>query len=211
MDATWIEVAGLTIRAPVTAGTNLLLTGQCLLYYRSLRSSRAPAATLWGAFFLLMSFATLAGVVKHGFRHQLTENQLILVLWMSNLGSGVSTYFAQRATARIHAGKRWGVAIERLVALQLLVFVSMNVVVGPEIMLVIANSALGLIPVIVVEETAARPGHTTGVWIARGLSLSMLTGAVYVVGFSFGPWFNHIDVAHVLMGGSFYLILRGVR
>lgn len=134
MDATWIEVAGLTIRAPVTAGTNLLLTGQCLLYYRSLRSSRAPAATLWGAFFLLMSFATLAGVVKHGFRHQLTENQLILVLWMSNLRSGVSTYLAQRATA-----------------------------------------------------------------------------AVYGVGLSFGPWFNHIDVARVLLGVSFYLILGGVR
>ncbi len=211
MDATWIEVAGLTIRAPVTAGTNLLLAGQCLLYYRSLRSSRAPAATLWGAFFLLMSSSGGGGAGTSRFRVDLAVDQLALGRWRWKRGGGVSTYFAPRATARMHAGKRWGVAIERLVALQLLVFVSMNVVVGPEIMLVIANSALGLIPVIVVEETAARPGHTTGVWIARGLSLSMLTGAVYVVGFSFGPWFNHIDVAHVLMGGSFYLILRGVR
>ena len=41
MDSTWIDVAGLTIRAPVTAGTNLLLAGQCLLYYRWLWASTA--------------------------------------------------------------------------------------------------------------------------------------------------------------------------
>ena len=211
MDTTWIEVAGVTIRAPVTAGTNLLLAAQCLVYYRSLRSARAPATDLWAAFFLMMSFATLAGAIKHGFRHQLTEDDLSLVLWMSNVGAGVSTYFAQRATARVHAGGPCRVAIERLVGLQLLTFLIVNAVAGPEIILLILNSALGLIPVIVVAAITSRRGRAGGVWVAGGLSLSMLTGVVYVVGLSLGPWFNHIDIAHVLMGVSFYLILRGVR
>ena len=34
---------------------------------------------------------------------------------------------------------------------------------------------------------------------------------MYVVGLSVGPWLNHIDITHVLMGASFFLMARGCR
>ena len=44
-----------------------------------------------------------------------------------------------------------------------------------------------------------------------GLAISIGSGLVYVVRVSLGPWFNHIDIAHVIMSGSLLLVLIGVR
>lgn len=211
MDTTWIDVGGLIIRAPVTAGTNLLLAVQCSLYFRALRTAPSQRSRLWAGFFLAMAVATLAGVVKHGFRHELAPSSLLLVLWVSNLGAGLSTYFAQCATldrlARVKPLRKG----DSIVRAQLLLFLAANVAFGPEILVLLANTAVGLLPVIGAEARAAHRGQADGAWIAAGLSLSIGTGVVYVAELSAGPWLNHVDIAHLLLGVSFWMMLRGAR
>lgn len=210
METTWIELWGTTIKSPVTAGTNLLLAIQCATCFYVLRESPTPRARLWGCFFAMMSAATLAGVFKHGAGHALSVGGMGLVLALSNLASGASTTFAQRATIRTYADtprtRRWW---HRLVYAQLTVFISANLLVGPEIMLLIANTVLGLVPVIVIESMHRRKVCGAGP-VAMGLSVSILTGAVYLLGVSLGRWFNHIDIAHALMGVSLLMIYVGV-
>ena len=209
METTWIEIGRFLIRAPVTAGTSLALAVQCTLYFSSLRAGREARSRLWSGFFLMMAIATFAGVVKHGFRHELSETGLLMVLWASSLTGGISTYYAQRATAVTHAPEHLKRRFDRLFQIQLLVFLVGNVVLGPQMLLLVVNTAAGLFPVIGVEVMALCRGRPGSGWIASGLSLSILTGAVYVVGLSIGPWFNHIDIAHLLMGVSFCLMVRG--
>lgn len=211
METTWIEIGGFTIRAPVTAATNLVLAVQCFLYFRSLRTESGARSRLWSGFFLMMAIATLAGVVKHGFKHELSDTGLFLVLWVSSLTSGISTYYAQRATAAAHTRGQLKRRFDRLFQIQLFVFLAGNVALGPQMLLLVANTAAGLLPVIGVEAMAIRRGHPGSRWIAGGLSVSILTGAVYLVGLSLGPWLNHIDIAHLLMGVSFWLLVRGCR
>ncbi len=211
MQTTWIEIAGFAVRAPVTAGTNLFLAVQCFLYFRSLRAAPAERSRLWSGFFLMMALATFAGVFKHGFQHELSETALVLLLWASNLTGGVSTYYAQRATIAAHAPKHLRCRLDRLPQAQLLAFLCANVALGPEMLLLVVNTAAGLLPVIAVEATALRRGDRSGGGIASGLSLSIMTGVVYVMGLSVGPWLNHIDIAHLLMGVSFFLMVRGCR
>ncbi len=211
METTWIEIGGFLVQAPVTAGMNLVLGVQCTLYFRRLRAGPGVQQNLWSAFFLMMAIATLAGVIKHGFRHELSETGLLLVLWVSSLTSGISTYYAQRATAVTHAPAHLKRRFEQLFKVQLCMFLAANVVLGPQMLLLIVNAAAGLLPVICVEVVAFRRGHSGSGWIAGGLSLSILTAAVYVVGLSVGPWLNHIDIAHLLMVVSFWLIMRGCR
>ncbi len=211
MNTTWIEIGGFVIESPVTAGTNLVLAVQCFLYFRRLRTGLGARRRLWSGFFLMMAIATLAGVFKHGFKHELPETSLFLVLWASNAASGVSTYFAQRATLVAHAPEHAERLLDRLIHAQLFLFLTANVALGPEMLLLVANTALGLLPVIGVEARASYRGYPGAGWIAGGLSLSMLTAAVYVAGLSVGPWLNHIDIAHLLMGVSFWLMVRGGR
>lgn len=127
MDTTWIEVGGLAIRAPVTAGTNLLLAIQCAAYYRWMRTGRTDRRGLWALFFLTMAVAQLGGVPKHGMRHLLGDDALLTLLWISNLASGASIYFAQRATITSHASARARPNLEHLSALQAVLFFGANV------------------------------------------------------------------------------------
>ncbi len=211
METTWIEIGGFMIRAPVTAGTNLILAVQCVLYFRSLRAGPEARSRLWGGFFSMMAIATLAGVLKHGFQHQLSETGLLLVLWVSNVTSGIATYYAQRATAVTHAPEHLKRRFDRLFQVQFFVFLAGNVVLGPQILLLVVNMAAGLLPVLGVEAMALRRGHPGSGWVVGGLSLSILTGAMYVAELSIGPWLNHIDIAHLLIGVSFWLIMRACR
>ena len=211
MEATSIEIGGFVIQAPITAGTNLVLAVQCFLYFRSLRARPEARSRFWGGFFSMMAIATLAGVLKHGFPHELSERGLLLVSWVSSVTGGIATYYAQSATAVTHASEHLKRRFDRLFQIQLLVFLAVNVALGPQMLLLLVNIAAGLLPVIGVEAKALRRGHHGSGWIVGGLSLSILTGAVYLAGLSIGPWLNHIDIAHLLMFVSFWLIVRACR
>ena len=211
METMWIEIGGFRVQAPVTAGTSLVLAVQCFLYFRSLRTGLGARSRLWSGFFLMMAIATFAGVFKHGFRHELSQTGLFLVLWVSSFASGISTYFAQRATLVAHVPEHLKRRLERLLQSQLFLFLAVNIALGPRILLLVVNTAVGLLPVIGVEARAFRRGHPDAGWIAGGISLSILTGTVYAAGLSVGPWLNHIDIAHLLMGVSFWLMVRGCR
>ena len=208
MEATSIEIGGFVIRAPVTAGTNLVLAVQCFLYSRSLRAGREARSRLWGGFFSMMAIATLAGVLKHGFQHELSETGLLLVLWVSSVTGGIATYYAQSATAVTHAPEHLRRRLDRLFQIQFLVFLAVSVALGPQMLLLLVDITAGLLPVIGVEAMALRRGYRGSGWVVGGLSLSILTGVVYLAGLSIEPWLNHIDIAHLLMAVSFWLIVR---
>ena len=209
METTWIEIGGLSIRSPVTAGTNLLLSLQCLAYFARRRRASSGRVRGWGAFFALMALATLAGVFKHGARHLMTEDVLILVLGVSNVASAVAVHLAQEATITSHAPQGRRKAIRLLADVQLAAFLAVNLVFGPEIVFLVVNTAVGLVPVIAVEASRREEVRGGGL-VASGLAVSLLTGLVYGAGLSLGPWLNHVDLAHLLMGMSFFAVHRGV-
>lgn len=209
MESTSIIVAGVTLCAPVNAATNILLTLQCLACWAWLGRRQGERARCWSLFFQMMAVATAAGVVKHAFQESFDADGFTLVLATSSVASGFSILFAQQATLASRAASReW---LRPLPWLQLGAFLLANVLWGPEIVLLIANTAIGLIPVIIAEAGAARRGADGGAPVAGGLALSILSGLVYLGGISPSPWFNHIDVAHLVMGASFELLRRGAR
>ena len=209
MEPTSVVLGGILVAKPVSAGTNLLLCVQCALLYRRRRRAPDERARLWGSFFLWMSIATLAGVPKHGFAHLLSDAGYATVLWISNGAGGLSTWFAQRATISSHVSPGRRRCLEGVVGAQLVVFLAGNALLGPAIFLLIAHTAIGLVPVIAAEARAARRGRAGAGWVAAGLSVSIGTGIVYVAGLSLGPWMGPVDIAHVLMGVSFALIAVG--
>jgi hypothetical protein len=206
---TSMEIAGVVIQSPVNVATDSLLALQCLAYYRHLSRKEGEWARCWALFFQMMAVATAAGVVKHGLHYMLGVDAFTLVLAVSNVASGFSTHSAQRATIMSLAAPVGRSLLQCLTLVQLAVFVAANLAVGPEIMLLIANTAVGLIPVIVVQARAFRRGSTPCGAIAGGLTLSMLAGLAYVGRFSPSPWFDCIDVAHLVMGVSLELVRRG--
>lgn len=205
----WVTLGAVSIAAPATAGTNLLLAVQCFAYHHRLRERPRSRAQLWACFFASMSIATLAGALKHGLRYELGDLGFAGVLWVSNVAGGLATYYAQRATILSHLRGRARRRVHAFVRAQLVGFLTANLALGPEMLLLIADTALGLLPVIGVEARAALRGRREGTWIATGFGISIGTAGVYLVRLSLEPWLNHIDIAHILLGASFFLIVRG--
>jgi hypothetical protein len=209
LDGPWVDVLGVRIQAPVTAGTNVALALQCAYIRWRLRRGVEPGIRLWALFFMAMAVATLAGAAKHALRHVLAPIELGFVLWISSLGSGLAVWAAQRASISSRAAGLRRVGLERASTLQLLAYLVANTAWGPLMSVLIGNTVVGLLPVIHAEARAARGGEPRGRCIAGGLGISMITGLVYVAELSLGHWLNHIDIAHLLMGVSYYLIARG--
>jgi hypothetical protein len=208
MHTTSLEVGGVLVAHPMNTATNVLLAVQCTTYGLLLRRHRGAGTGEWAAFLLLMAAATGAGIVKHGFGYALGERAYEVVLAISNVTGGLSTYFAQLATVGRRAHPL--AATLRMVAYaQVMVFLAVNLVVGPELLLLIANTAVGLAPVIVVEGRSARSLRSGSGLIAAGLLVAMLAGLIYLADVSLGRWFDHIDLAHAVMALSFYAIARG--
>jgi hypothetical protein len=209
MDTTWLELGSILIANPMNAATNVFLSEQCACYALILRRHRSTGGDEWAAFFLLMSVTTGAGAVKHGLGHALDAQTYDVVLAITNVAGGLSTYLAQLATIRRRAHPRS--SFLRMVAYtQVCAFLVVNLVFGPELLLLIANTAVGLVPVIVVEGRSARGGCSGSAMIALGLLVATLAGLVYLADVSMGPWFNHIDLAHAVMALSFHAVARGV-
>jgi len=204
-----IHVAGLTIYEPVTVVTDLALTAQCALYHRRLRGVPDVRGASWGLFFFAMAASTGAGSIKHGFPNALPDGVYETVLWAVALASALSVYHAQRATlASAWIGNGWR-GWRALPACQVVVFAAAGLAIGPEMWLVVVNTAVGLVPVLVAESVAAARGSASSTWVATGLALSLLTALVYVARLSVGVWFTQNDVAHSLMAVSFVLMVRG--
>src|SRR5262245_7013453 len=178
MQTTWLHLGAVDVRSPVTAGTNLLLAVQCSVYFFGLRRAHGERARLWSGFFLMMSLATAAGVLKHGARHLLDARVFLLLLALSNLAAFVSTYYAQHAAITSHASERCKRSCIALAGAQATGFALANVLLGPNIELLVLDTLIGLPPVIAVE-CKGRERALGAAAVARGLSLSILTGLVY--------------------------------
>jgi len=149
VDPPWIDVGGFRIQAPVTVATNLLLAVQCARYWALLRKEPGRVSRLWALFFLGMAVATLAGAPKHGLRHVLGAAQLSLLLWVSAVGAGLAVFCAQGATILAHAGPARRAGLRHTCWAQLVLNGGASVTLGPRVGVVIANTAVGLSPVII--------------------------------------------------------------
>lgn len=208
MDATFVQLGGMTVSSPVTVGTNLLLAVECWLCHRRLRAGGTDRRGLWSLFFLTMAFATLAGAFKHGLGDAVRDGWPAVVPWASNLAAAAAVWLAQQAALAWGAGARPRSVLGRLATVQLVVFLMATLEAGPSMLLLVGHTAVGLMPVMVAEARA--PVRAVGgAWISGGLMVSMASGLVYLGGLSLGRWLTEVDIAHGFMAVSFWLIFKG--
>jgi len=205
-----LTVAGTVVHHPTNVLTDLVLGVQCAVLARAtLRSERDEAQT-WAAFFVLMSVSTALGALKHALGPDALPLVRVPVLVSSGMAAAVATLLAQLATLEIHAPPRRRRQILGALARAQLALFTLAFVYSDAFVLVGVDTALGLLPVLVAETRAAARGRPGAGPIAAGLGVSLLTGAVYAIGLSPSPWFDRVDVAHVLMFVALAWIRRGV-
>ncbi len=166
---------------------------------------------MWRWFFLTLGVAAMAGVAKHGLSAYASSPWFQWVLLVCNLSAGASTYYAQRVTLESGLfGANGRRRLLALVRLQMLAF-ALQVLSRPTFGVVMIQTVFGLSGVLIAEWAAFNRGLVKRAWTVAGLTITIVSGVVYLLHWPAWPFFNHIDLAHVVLLASSGLLYLGAR
>lgn len=209
--STEIDVAGLVVRDPVTALTNVLIFVTALWWFLHLKkhSGSYVHSRFWARFTLGIGSASFIGAIVHGFSFYTDEDQHLIAWLLMCIIQGIGVSMAQVAVFAT-ASPRWRIGLFVVTGLQFLAFVAgMLLVQSYEIAKF--HVALGLLPILIAYALQGLRGDKGKTWIALGILISALTAVVHTFKLSFSVWFNYNDIAHLLIISSIILIGNGVR
>ncbi len=202
------EFAGVIFSEPVTAFGNLILAAVCVYSFLQVRkvedfSGKVP----WSYFFLSLGTATFIGVFTHLFSHY-NPTWLRLIGWCF---SGLTAYFAQAASIQQLTKEKTGtlMLISKVEFVLFLIALYWFQTFG----VVLVITVISLLTVLGVQGYGVISSVLKGSeWILIGFIVSALTAVGRLMNLSIHPvWFNHHDVAHLLMVFAALLILFGVK
>jgi hypothetical protein len=207
---TSVLIAGLKIMEPVAAITDLMITVLCvyifLTLYKPQRINRH-----WPFFFLVMGVSTFCGAIAHGGKAEMNQDAFLFVWLTMQLLICLANYIAQMATLESYFPGHPRIRAFRMVCLlQLFVFFGL-VVYMQAFWIASLNTALSLIPIMIINMSHKRRDRNASAYIAGGISVAFVTAIVHSQKISLHRWFNYKDISHVLIMISFYLMFTGVK
>ena len=209
---TTIHLGSIAVHQPVTVFTDYIIFAMCFFYYLKLKSISNPNKSTrnWTFFFLLLSFASLAGGCSHAF-FEVHEGVAYKSFWLTmQLLNGWSVYVAQVATLDSALSdspnkNKWLVSHKIL----LTVFV-VAVFVFQNFLVVVIDSAWGLIPIMIIHFTDAKKVKDSN-WIAYGIAVLFISAIVNATKLSISIYFNYLDIAHVFIIVNLTFMFIGIK
>lgn len=209
-----VHIAGIRIREPMAALTDLILSGFCFVLFMKLRgkSKEGHPFQLFHYFFLVMSIATLwGGIFGHAFAYAVSDAWK-LPGWILAM---LSVMLAERSGimhSRPLMGNRIGqffsvMNIVELVTLVTLTSRSMN------FFFVEFHAFYGLLIVFGSFELYVyikTKDHGVRIML-YSVCISAVAAAVHIGKLSINPWFNYIALAHLIMCGSALVLYTGIK
>ncbi len=207
---TEVEIAGLVLRDPVTAITNVMIFALSLFCYLKLnkRDMDYPHKN-WNYFFLLIGVSSLVGVVVHGFSYYTSPQVHFHIWWLMGIIQGAGFSIAQFGVGSNVFLKRKSI-VGIVVIIQFLAFAtSMYVTESYEIAKL--HIGLSLVPIMIYYVFLGMKGLKAEIFVATGIGVSALTGVIHALKISFSQWFNYNDIAHVFILASITLMYKGIK
>ena len=207
-EKTSFAIYGVFIQEPVTALTDLLVSGVCLYAFFRL-GSHNRAVVLMKYYFLTMAIATAyGGIVGHAFLSYLSFAWKVPG-WLISMFSVALLERAAIAHSKPILPKKLGkifmiVNIIELLSLATIVLITLNFT------FVEAHAAYGLLFVVfsfelyVFRMTDAESSRRFMI----AIGISAIAATVHLAQISPNAWFNHLDLSHVLMAASAFMFFR---
>ena len=210
---TTITIGRFAFHQPVTATTDFIICILCFVYFLQLHkfpTSFSIYKQNWKLFYLFLSMASLTGGCNHGFftdRFSGGGQAFWLTMQVCNV---VSVYCAQRAAlARMLAESKHKTMWQWAYVVQLLLSV-VAVFVFHNFLVVIVNTAVGLIPIMIQHFNYPKRSNGDEL-IAWGIVILFITALINGFKLAINEYFTHQDIAHVFIIISLSVMLSGVK
>ncbi len=202
----------LRIDEPISVLTDVILCAICFYaFYKTKSLSTYKAINLYRWFFLLTGVSTIvSAVVGHAFLYYFGVDAKIYG-WLFGISGITCAQFAAIYNTRLILGN---FVFKRLVFINSLgviaafiaVFISWSFVV------VEIHGAFGLLLNVTILEyiNYKKTGSPLSIKVIYGIGLAVVAVLCHIFQFAYSVWFNHIDLSHVFMALSMYVIYRGI-
>jgi hypothetical protein len=209
---TSIEILGIRIDEPVTTATDLLVSAVCFFAFYSLRKKDLPGKTqlYFRLYFLLMSIGTfLGGLIGHGFLYALSFPWK-LPGWIVSMLSVALIERSSIERAKPLIDPRVGTFFLALNVIELLAVITVTMS-TLDFKWVEFHSGYGLLGVVL-------PFHAYTYYKTRdpgskvviiAVLIASCAALVFMNRISLHPWFNYLDISHVMMAMGGYVFYRG--
>lgn len=209
---TTITIGGIAFHQPVTAFTDFLITIICFNFF--LRLSRIKnnnqSTMWWKRFFFCLSIASIFGGCSHAF-FEVHSGFGYKLFWFPMQWLNIfSAFSAQQATLFSVLNNSPNKKLWRWSYLIQLILFSASVIVFSNFLVVIIDSAIALIPVMIIHFKNKNNENGNDL-IGWGIVILFLTAIINGTKVSINEYFCYLDIAHVFIIGSLWVMFIGVK
>ena len=207
-----IYLGTLRIDEPVSAITDIIMCSVCFYaFYKTKTLEAYKPVSLYRWFFLLTGLSTLvAALIGHAFLYYFGANAKIYG-WLFGIAGITFAQFAAMYNTRELIGEsifKKLILINgiEVIAAFILVFITWSFVV------VEVHTAYGLLLNVTILEyiNYKRTGSLLSIKLIYGIGIAVVAVLCHIFQLACSVWFNHIDLSHVFMALSMYVIYKGI-
>lgn len=212
-DYTYIDLFGFRLFEPMVAVTNGLLCIISLFVFKHLQRFKHPYPNYMSTFMVIMGVSSVIGAVAHGIHHQFGVFIFDVVAYISNALNLVCVYFCfmgsyvfqMRGKSSPKASVRYAVIV--WIVLMLIITLLWN-----NFVIIKIHAGLVLIYSLIVHLISYTKYKERGSGIVSlGIFISFFSILVHSLHLSLHEYFNHKDIAHVIMIISLVTIYKGIK
>ncbi len=208
-----IFIGSIRVQEPITVATDCLVVLACLfVFFKTNNNSNNKSFLLYRYFFLVTALSTLvSAIVGHAFFYCFAFNVKIFG-WILGIASITCAQFAAlyhtKSRLQLNTFKYlfWFNIIETLIA-YILLFLCYSFLV------VEIYSAIGLLFIVVPLETIyfKKTQSPLSKYMLIGIGTAVLAILCHILKIAYSVWFNHMDLAHIIMAISVLLMGKGLK
>ena len=208
-----IFIGSLKIQEPITVLTDMLVAGVCVFAFIKTKTKQSiKGIQLYRWFFLTTGISTLvSAIIGHAFLYQWGFSAKIYG-WVTGIVSVAFGQYAALYHTKETIGEKifsilfWTNAFEICLALVLVFIVFKFEVVE-------VHSAIGLIFSVTLLEyiNYKRTKSVLSKYMMIGVGIAVLAVLCHVFKLAISVWFNHMDLSHVIIALSVYMMYKGVH
>lgn len=209
--STYIFLFGFKIFEPTVILTNLIIFIVCIYYYLQLKKSQYIYSKQTALFVLFMAISSCFGSTGHAIQHQMGIVFFKSILFFSHSLTFASIYFCFRAAYTLYiANQPDNKIIITTVLISLCVIVIFSTLTANFILVKIPAGAV-LIFSLVIHFLSFKKNIPGAGQVVFGILISFLSIVVHSFKISFSEWFNHKDIAHLIIAASLIFICEGAK
>ncbi|MBL7931561.1 MAG: hypothetical protein JNL60_06660 [Bacteroidia bacterium] len=211
-DYTYITLFGFILFEPMVILANLIFFLCALYYYVSLKKFNNAYTRQMSLFMFLLGTSMAFGGAGHAIHYQLGVGFFNLILFFMNAFSLLAMYYCFMGPYTYYKAGKEPAPLTRYLILTWILLMLVYSMIVQNFALIKIHAGLGLIYALTIHWIMyKRYQHRGSREVIIGVFVAFLPIIVHSLKISFDEWFNHKDIAHVLMIISLVIICRGVK